>query len=69
MAGIEGNVILLTSISGEDSVARDLYDQWALTQDPDSKWGQGRLGQVARLSGSMTLEVSPSIIIDEARAE
>jgi cleavage and polyadenylation specificity factor subunit 2 len=55
---MQGNVIVLTSRSQEDTLARDLYDQWEEKQVESARWGRGEIGQVASVSPHMQIEVS-----------
>lgn len=57
MAGVEGNVILLTNRGEDSTLGRDLYDRWEATQDDSAKWGRGRIGHIQNLDGQLKLEV------------
>ena len=61
MAGVEGNVILLTSRGEDHTLGRDLYDRWESNQDDSAKWGRGRIGHMQDLDGQLQLEVSSEI--------
>lgn len=58
MANTEGNIVLLTSRQEENTLARDLYDQWESSQDEKAKWGKGKIGTLGSLRGPLQLEVS-----------
>lgn len=58
MANTEGNVIMLTGRSEEQTLARDLYNRWERSQTAGSKWGEGKIGHLTRLEGKLQVEVS-----------
>lgn len=58
MAGVEGNVILLTNRGEDLTLGRDLYDRWEAKQDDSARWGRGRIGHTQDLDGQLQLEVS-----------
>lgn len=57
MAGIDGNVILLTFRGEDGTLARELYGRWERDQDETAKWGKGRTGNLAHLGGRLQVEV------------
>lgn len=58
MANTEGNVIMLTGRSEEQTLARDLYNRWERSQTTGSKWGEGKIGHLTQLEGKLQVEVS-----------
>nr|ODO01039.1 cleavage and polyadenylation specificity factor subunit 2 [Cryptococcus depauperatus CBS 7855] len=69
LAAVEGNVILLTSRSEEQTLARDLYDRWERQQDMGSKWGQGKTGKAIQLEDKMLVQVDSKVPLTGAERE
>jgi cleavage and polyadenylation specificity factor subunit 2 len=61
MAGIEGNVILLTSRGEESTLARDLFDAWQASQDSERQYGSGKIGFPHTVEQRLDIEVSPAL--------
>jgi cleavage and polyadenylation specificity factor subunit 2 len=57
MASTEGNVILLTSRSEDNTLARDLYARWEAEQEVTARWGQGKVGRLLPLNDRKVVEV------------
>ncbi|OWT40034.1 cleavage and polyadenylation specificity factor subunit 2 [Cryptococcus neoformans] len=69
MANTEGNVIMLTGRSEEQTLARDLYNRWERSQTAGSKWGEGKIGHLTRLEGKLQVEVDSKVPLSGAELE
>ncbi|RXK41628.1 cleavage and polyadenylation specificity factor subunit 2 [Tremella mesenterica] len=69
MGSVEENVILLTSTGQDQSLARDLYNEWEKGQSSGCKWGEGKIGKLHRLDGSMTVELNSKVPLIGAELE
>lgn len=58
MAGMEGNVILLTSRGEDGTLARDLFDAWQASQDSERQYGTGKIGFPHTVEQQLDIEVS-----------
>jgi cleavage and polyadenylation specificity factor subunit 2 len=58
MAGMDGNVILLTSRGEEGTLTRNLFEDWQSFQAEDRKYGAGRVGAIGKIDQQMDIEVS-----------
>ena len=61
MAGMEGNVILLTSRGEEGTLARSLFEDWQSFQEEDRIYGAGRVGAIGKIDQQIDVEVSQSL--------
>lgn len=61
MAGMEGNVILLTSRGEKGTLARKLFDDWQSFQQEDRKYGAGKVGAIGKIEQQIDVEVGLSL--------
>lgn len=59
MAGMEGNVILLTSQGEDGTLSRQLFEDWQLSQAEDKRYGSGSIGTISKIDQHLSLEVRP----------
>jgi cleavage and polyadenylation specificity factor subunit 2 len=52
------NVVVLTGMSDEGTLARWLWGEWNEQQAVGEKWGQGKVGNVVQLNETVALQVS-----------
>ncbi|ORY31385.1 beta-lactamase-like protein [Naematelia encephala] len=69
IAGLEGNIVLLTSRSEEGTFARDLFDRWEKQQEDKAKYGQGGIGAPTVLAGQIELEINSKVPLIGAELE
>lgn len=65
MAGVEGNVVLLTSRGEDNTLASDLFERWQSSQESSAKWGMGNIGKLEKVDAQLTIEVSSSTASDD----
>ena len=58
MAGMEENVILLTSQGEDGTLARQLFEDWQLSQAENKRYGSGSIGTKSKIDQHLSLEVS-----------
>ncbi|WVO19165.1 uncharacterized protein IAS62_000443 [Cryptococcus decagattii] len=69
MANTEGNVIMLTGRSEEQTLARDLFNRWERSQTAGSKWGEGKIGHLTQLEGKLQVEMDSKVPLSGAELE
>lgn len=69
MAQTPGNVLLLTSRGEDQTLARDLYDRWESEQAEGAKFGRGKIGDVKRLEGPLSIEMDSKVALTGAELE
>lgn len=57
MAGMEGNVILLTSQGEDGTLSRELFEDWQLSQSEDKRYGSGKIGTKSKIDQQLAIAV------------
>jgi cleavage and polyadenylation specificity factor subunit 2 len=65
-ASVPDNVVLLTNIGEEGSLARSLFSMWNDEQREDEKWNMGKLGRNILLEQNISLTVREHILTVKA---
>jgi cleavage and polyadenylation specificity factor subunit 2 len=63
---VPDNVVLLTNLSEEGTLGRQLFDMWNNQQREDDRWQNGRLGRNIMLDGAVNLHVSTYALLFES---
>ncbi|TYJ58918.1 hypothetical protein B9479_000351 [Cryptococcus floricola] len=69
MANAEGNVVLLTGRGEEGTLGRDLFGKWEEKQGEGEQWGQGKIGKLATLDGTLQVEIDSKVPLEGAELE
>ncbi|ODN95264.1 cleavage and polyadenylation specificity factor subunit 2 [Cryptococcus wingfieldii CBS 7118] len=69
MANAEGNVVLLTARGEEGTLGRDLFGKWEEKQGEGEQWGQGKIGKLATLDGTLQVEIDSKVPLEGAELE